>query len=295
MGNVETLGNTSSAWFLEDMFRFSNAVHKLPYDHHELMALVAPRALLVLGNTDYEWLADESGYVSCRAAHEVWKAFEIGDRFGFSIVGDHGHCRLPDSQRPEVEAFVDKFLLGNTAANTQVETHHFEDVNHRQWYDGWLTGTSTFPEPDKSNVGSSYYEIENASYGSNWTIHRSDQASNGAYATVKSGMNSTDRAPSGPDNLITVPFTVQRDDRYYLFGRLNCASADDDSFWIQIDDQPFEVANGLRTTGWDWVRMSTVELTKGSHTLTLGYREDGAMIDKIGFTTYVFGPLESDE
>jgi len=54
LGNVETLGNTSSAWFTEDMFRFSNAVPKLPYDHHELMAMVAPRALLVLGNPDYE-------------------------------------------------------------------------------------------------------------------------------------------------------------------------------------------------------------------------------------------------
>ena len=69
LGNVETLGKTSRAWFREDMFQFSNSVEKLPYDHHELMAMVAPRALLVLGNPDYEWLADESGYVSCRAAH----------------------------------------------------------------------------------------------------------------------------------------------------------------------------------------------------------------------------------
>ena len=87
-----------------DMFQFSNDVSKLPFDHHELMALVAPRALLILGNPDYEWLAEESGYVSCRAAHEVWKNFGIGDRFGFSIVGGHGHCQLPDEQRPEVES-----------------------------------------------------------------------------------------------------------------------------------------------------------------------------------------------
>lgn len=294
LGNVETLGNTSNAWFLEDMFRFSNAVHKLPYDHHELMALVAPRALLVLGNPDYKWLADESGYVSCRAAHEIWKTFGIDDRFGFSIVGDHDHCQLPDSQRPEVEAFVDKFLLGDTSANTDVQTHSFHDVNHRQWYDGWLTGTSTFAMPDASNIESSYYEIESATYGSNWLIVKSDEASNGAYATIKGGQNSTDRASSAPENTITVPITVGRADRYYVFGRLNCPSADDDSFWIKIDDQPFEVANGLRTTGWDWVKMSTVDLTKGSHTLTLTHREDGAQIDKVAFTTYIFGPHGTD-
>ena len=162
LGNVETLGNTSSAWFIEDMFRFANKVPKLPYDHHELMAMVAPRALLVLGNPDYEWLADESGYVSCRAAHEVWKIFGIPDRFGFSIVGGHRHCQLPENQSPEVEAFVDKFLLGKTDADTSVTKHPFEGVNHRQWYDGWLTGKSTFPEPDRTNIESVYVEIENA-------------------------------------------------------------------------------------------------------------------------------------
>ena len=49
-------------------------VTKFPYDHHELMAMIAPRALLVTGNPDYEWLADESGHVASKAVHEVWKA-----------------------------------------------------------------------------------------------------------------------------------------------------------------------------------------------------------------------------
>lgn len=137
LGNVETLGKTSHAWFKEDLFKFSDQVSKLPFDHHELMALIAPRALLVLGNTDYEWLADESGYVSCRAAHEVWKTFGIPDRFGFSIVGGHRHCQLPESQRPEVNAFIDKFLLDNKEANTVVEKHPFPDVDYNKWFAWW--------------------------------------------------------------------------------------------------------------------------------------------------------------
>ena len=45
------------------MFQYKeDNVSKLPYDHHELCAMVAPRALLVLGNPDYVWLADESGH-----------------------------------------------------------------------------------------------------------------------------------------------------------------------------------------------------------------------------------------
>ena len=119
LGKVENLGATDEHWFMKSMWDWKDEnVSKLPYDHHELCALVCPRALLVLGNTDYEWLADEAGYVSCVAAREVWKKFGIEDRMGFSIQGKHGHCQLPQSQYPEVEAFIDKFLLGKEDANT---------------------------------------------------------------------------------------------------------------------------------------------------------------------------------
>lgn len=135
LGNVETLGRTSYAWFLESMRQFAGKnVNRLPIDHHELAALIAPRALLVLGNTDYEWLAEESNYVSCQAARMVWKAFGIEDRMGFSIQGGHMHCMLPESQYPEVEAFIDKFLLGKTDVDTFVsKADMFEDVDYLKW------------------------------------------------------------------------------------------------------------------------------------------------------------------
>lgn len=135
LGNVETLGRTSYAWFLESMRQFAGKnVNRLPIDHHELAALIAPRALLVLGNTDYEWLAEESNYVSCQAARMVWKAFGIEDRMGFSIQGGHMHCMLPESQYPEVEAFIDKFLLCKTDVDTFVsKADMFEDVDYLKW------------------------------------------------------------------------------------------------------------------------------------------------------------------
>ncbi|MFW5754938.1 MAG: hypothetical protein ACOCV9_09045 [Marinilabiliaceae bacterium] len=40
---------------------------------------------------------------------------------GFSQVGHaDSHCVLPESQKPEVEAFVRKFLLGNDNVNTKI-------------------------------------------------------------------------------------------------------------------------------------------------------------------------------
>ena len=123
MDSVESLEKTDYHWFLESMrTTFSgDSVYRMPYDHHELCAMVCPRALLILGNPDYKWLADRSALVSARAAREVWKTFGIEDRMGYSIVAGHPHCMLPESQYPEVQAFIDKFLLGKNSDTRDVQ------------------------------------------------------------------------------------------------------------------------------------------------------------------------------
>ena len=62
MRDVESLERTDYHWFLESMKeKFSGEnVYLLPHDRHALCAMVCPRALLVLGNPDFKWLADES-------------------------------------------------------------------------------------------------------------------------------------------------------------------------------------------------------------------------------------------
>ena len=110
---VEDLDKTDYHWFKRSLWEqfHGDSVYQLPYDHHELCALVCPRAFLMLGNTDYKWLADESGYVSVNAAKRVWEHLGIADRMGYSINGNHPHCRLPEEQFPEVLAFIDRFLF----------------------------------------------------------------------------------------------------------------------------------------------------------------------------------------
>ena len=113
MEDVENLDKTDYHWFLESMRdNFAGEeVYRLPYDHHELCAMVCPRALLLLGNPSYKWLADESMRVSAEAAQKVWEKFGIADRFACDIVGDHPHCQLPESQYAIVGRFLD-FLAG---------------------------------------------------------------------------------------------------------------------------------------------------------------------------------------
>ena len=146
---VECIDNTDYHWFmpkLKECFA-GDSVSYLPYDHHELVAMCCPRACLILGNPDYEWLADPSAYVSCNAAKKVWEQYGIGDRFGYSIVAGHGHCQLPQSQFPEVKAFISRFLLGKDDVKTDnvaVAPQQFIDTyDYNKWISWW--GTTAIP------------------------------------------------------------------------------------------------------------------------------------------------------
>lgn len=120
MEGVEDLDRTDYHWFKESLREtfHGDSVYRLPYDHNELVAMVCPRALLLLGNPDYRWLADSSMMVSAQSARQVWEEFGIADRMGYSIVPGHPHCMLPEEQYPEVEAFIDRFLMANDSVRT---------------------------------------------------------------------------------------------------------------------------------------------------------------------------------
>ena len=112
LDSVECLDKTDYHWFMESQREHfgGDRVYRLPYDHHELCAMVCPRALLLLGNPDYKWLADESMRVSAEAASQVWQLFGISDRFACDIVGGHPHCQLPESQYAIVGKFLDYLI-----------------------------------------------------------------------------------------------------------------------------------------------------------------------------------------
>ena len=134
---VENLDKTDYNWFMESLrenYGEENVAY-LPHDHHELAAMICPRALLMLGNPDFVWLADPSAYVSMNGAMKVWEQFGIADRVGYSIVAGHGHCQLPEVQFPEVEAYIDRFLLGKENQNTKVRIapDSYKDINLNDW------------------------------------------------------------------------------------------------------------------------------------------------------------------
>jgi hypothetical protein len=170
-GAVEHIDNTNYSWFAGQMQQFDgDNVYKLPEDHDELMDLIAPRALLETGNTDYYWLSNRSNYVSARATQQVYNTFGIGDRFGFYIDGDHLHCSTLPAEAPAISGFVDKFLLGKTDTDTNVQVHPYPGLDYSRWTAWWGRGHTqpTFPRdwnPGNSTVVASLSHAERISQG----------------------------------------------------------------------------------------------------------------------------------
>jgi hypothetical protein len=154
-GNAsEDIQRTDYNWFAGQMKQFSGVNrYKMPTDHHELMAMVAPRALLETGKTDCYWLSNRSNYISARATQRVFNTFGIGDRFGFYIDGGHNHCATRPAEAPAIAAFVNKFLLGDTAANTDVEVfptnppvnYDYTNLDYKRWTAWW--GGNPYDDP----------------------------------------------------------------------------------------------------------------------------------------------------
>lgn len=154
-GASEDIQRTDYNWFAGQMQQFASPnVYKLPTDHDELMAMVAPRALLETGNTDFYWLSNRSNYVSARATQQIYDTFGIGDRFGFYIDGGHNHCATLPAEAPAIGAFVDKFMLGKATVNTDVEvfptnpplTYDYTKLGYGRWTAWWGTGNPEFPD-----------------------------------------------------------------------------------------------------------------------------------------------------
>ncbi|MCW0483263.1 T9SS type A sorting domain-containing protein [Prolixibacteraceae bacterium A06] len=135
-------------------------------------------------------------------------------------------------------------------------------------------------------VSGIWLEAECGAVGSLWNTETDDNASNGKYVTIKSGNNSNDNAPTDASGLITYSFEISEAGSYKLYARVICPNANDDSFWLKMNSGSFDSWNGIGpSSSWEWFAYpNSYNLSAGTHTLTIGYREDGAKLDKLWLT-----------
>ncbi len=135
-----------------------------------------------------------------------------------------------------------------------------------------------------------WFEAECAQVGANWDVLASDEASNGIYLEIKPDNNSTASASEDSVDHIVLTFEVPASGDYTVWVRSRVPSADDDSYWVKMDDGEWTMWNqidGGSTFQWDNAPNGadvTFPLLEGMHVLTMAYREDGTEMDKIYIT-----------
>jgi hypothetical protein len=137
-----------------------------------------------------------------------------------------------------------------------------------------------------------YFDPECATIGGDWDIFEDTLASCGKYVTVKAGTESLAEPDIDSAASIYFPFRIDSAGTYSLYARVNCPGEDENSFWIRPDNRSYSLSDGLNTSGWQWLKLKSYELPVGEHTITMTYREDGAMLDRICITDDPYGPSE---
>jgi hypothetical protein len=99
---------------------------RLPVDTHEILGLVAPRGLLVLGNTGtqgqyYKNLDFRSEFATVTVGKQIFEALGVADNMSYDSRAVN-HCQNTDRFTAAVQASVGRFLLNNDATTGTLTT-----------------------------------------------------------------------------------------------------------------------------------------------------------------------------
>lgn len=136
----QPIANTASEqyWLRSDFPNtFNSAPDKLPYDNHEMIAMVIPNGMLVLDNS-IDWLGPRNGYGSAVAGKEIFAAMGVPEALTYTSVGGHTHCSQPTTQDHWVKSYVQKYLLGGTGEAAKIEAPSDYTFDKAKWID-WTT------------------------------------------------------------------------------------------------------------------------------------------------------------
>ncbi|OBT57318.1 hypothetical protein VE04_03184 [Pseudogymnoascus sp. 24MN13] len=134
-GNIQTAHEIvgENVWFSPNFNAYVNTIPTMPFDHHMLAGLVAPRGLFVMEH-NIDWLGPMATTGCMKTGQMIYKALGVPDNMGFSETTPHNHCSFPSSQQADLTAFVQKFLFDqntNTAVSKSDQT--FDQAKWVTW------------------------------------------------------------------------------------------------------------------------------------------------------------------
>jgi len=237
-------------------------------------------------STNPNTLSVSATSLSVAAAASSTATFNVSSNIAWTISSNQTWLAVSPASASN-NATVTVTAQQNTATSTRSATVTIAGT-------GVTSQTVTVTQAAASGGGSAdvYLEAECGTVGSLWSVTSGPTASNSTFVTIKSGNNATTTAPADASGWITYSFTLSATGTYSVWFRTTCPDANGDSFWLKMDNGSFVTWNNIPvSTTWTWNKYgSTYSLSAGSHTFTLGYREDGAQLDKIFITSSATAP-----
>jgi hypothetical protein len=127
-------------WLGNDFRPFVENATQLPIDSHELVAMLAPRGLLVLDNPHIPQFAALASHTAVLAGAEVYKALGAAENISYiSDVVNEKHCAVgkPEYDQPLIQNIA-KFLKRERGETGLIKASPKTTGNLSQWRD-WQT------------------------------------------------------------------------------------------------------------------------------------------------------------
>src|SRR5690606_20731115 len=101
---------TNFAPFVYDQGTNTSLAVKLPIDSHEMVAMIAPRGLLVLENPDATQMSAPAGHIATVAGREVYKALGVEGNVSYYSNVSGQHCSYKEQYTAPLIQNIAKFL-----------------------------------------------------------------------------------------------------------------------------------------------------------------------------------------
>lgn len=197
-----------------------------------------------------------------------------------------------------------EFPNSNIKLDQIVITNGLENLEALKKDQGYCTPSDVKFGLDVTDI-LTFYEAENATRGSNWSLETSTNTGGGAY--LKSATNMTSpQPPADTDNTITFTINVAKADEYELWAKIKAINAGENSLWIAVDGEPYRKWDRLGSSVYEWYwkkfhysyettdRSFTYFLSAGQHTVKIAIAGGNVQVDRLAVTTKGKNPETTD-
>jgi hypothetical protein len=126
-------------WLGDGFGSFTSRPTSLPFDTHEMVAMIAPRGLFIMDNPHIANLGPKSASVAALAGAEVYKALGAGDNITYhSDVQNGAHCAVRPEWSMPLRNNIQKFLKKSGTAAGAIRASSKASGNLAEWRE-WQT------------------------------------------------------------------------------------------------------------------------------------------------------------